>query len=119
MMATCYKCGDVLIPNEPCHNPQCKVSDTHAQSRGSEETAGESGSESIGERVEEDGCPHCGRRSGEREIRVSLKEPGIGHTVAHVRGIGVVSVEGTMSIRGQGLIVTAHEESIYVSYGRG
>ena len=113
-ITSCYNCREMLIYNEPCHNPECKVSD--AKSTGSEEAAGEHGSDSDGERLSQDRCPHCRRRSGDDEVHLSSRHGGDHTTLAYVPGVGTVSVQGRMSIYGKRLTITSHENVNVVSH---
>lgn len=114
---TCYYCKEPLTPRFPCQNPDCKVShlsdlksplleESYAKPGRSETTIGESGSDSVRQRIEEDRCPDCRRRSGDGQIHIRNSEGSDGITMAYVRGIGFVSVAGIMSIRGERLAVT-------------
>jgi len=91
----------------------------YAKQGRSETPPGESGSDSTGYSDKEDRCSHCGRRSGGGEVHISRKQRGDGVTVVYVPGFGIVSVEGTMSIYGQGIKITPGQSVNVVSHRSG
>lgn len=90
-----------------------------AKSPGSEEASGESGGDSEQLSVEEDRLPDSRGRPGNDEIHISHKQGSDNTSVAHVPGVGAISVQGTMSIRGQGLQIHTYPDVDVVSYRSG
>jgi len=104
--------GSVYCGREDCGEGE----ESDAKQRGSEETTGEPGGAGLRQRVEEDECPHCRRRAGGGEIHISNSEGSGGPTVAHVPGVGTISVPGTMSIYGSRVAVTPESHTLILSY---